>query len=326
MKFSLTSATLVAGDYWTCRTTPPLESAQDAADARTAIAASALPWDFVAPANVVSGTEAGAIDTWLGTLWAAGKHKGARVSARGPAENESEATWAAAVTADFAAVASQRMAVGTGYVEFQAAIPGKPQLRRPEIWITTARSLRKDFKPWKQDIGQVDLGNLGSDVKIRDTSSNPKTGLHDESINPGLDTAGFETLTTLEGFGGAYCTTPNVKCALGSDYYLWQYIALINRAADAAFTRLMLRCRKFLFLAPATGYLTDVEAKDIDNDVVDAVRSVVGDSVSAITFAIDRSQNLLPPGTRPRGALRIVPLAYPPGFDVSIGFTGPANG
>lgn len=324
--FDLAAGTLVAGDYFSCRTTAPLENSSDFADAMTAIGEMAYDWDFVAFASQMSGSDVGAVDAWLEGRWALSRHKAARLRTRSPNVGETEAQYLASLAADFSGVTSKRIAVTAGYCEFTSSAAGARKYRRPAGWITTCRALSKGIKPWKNDLGQVDLGNLGGDVKIRDANGNRKAGLHDESIDPGLDALGFETLTTLEGYKGAYVTTPKVLANVGSDYYLWQYVAVTNRAADAATRRLMARCRKYIYVNPATGYIKDTEARDINKEVESEVRNAVGDAVSAQTFAVGRTDNLLAQNAKVTGDLRIVPLAYPAGFDITMGFVNPATG
>lgn len=324
VKFDLAAGTLTAGDYWFTRTTGPQENASDFSDARTAIAEMGYDWDFATFATPMAGSDVGTFDTWLESLWAAGKRKAARLCARGPAVGESEATWIASLAADFSGVTSKRIAVSAGYCEFSSSAVGARKYRRPAGWISTARAL-KLAKPWRNDLGEVGLGNLGGDVKIKNAAGR-KAGLHDESLDPGLDALGFETLTSLEGRKGAYVTTPRVLANIGSDYYLWQYVAVTNRAAAACGNRLLERCRKYIFVNKDTGYITTPEAKDINKEVESEVRNAVGDSVSAQSFVTGQTDNLLAQNSKMTGALRIVPLAYPAGFDITMGFVNPATG
>ena len=326
VKWHLTSATLNAGDIVRQRTEAPFEGNTEFADALTAIGESSLNWDVAYAASKMSGTQAGAVDTWLEALWAKQIHKAARLNARSPAVGESEAAYLASLTADFAGTTSKRMTVSAGYCEMQSGASGARRYRRSAGLITACRALGKTFVPWKNDLGQVDLGNVGGDVRIRDAKGNRKSGLHDEFIDPGLDAAQFETLTSLPGFTGAYVTTPRAMASVGSDYYLWQYAAVTNRAADAVTQALMLRCRKPIRANPKTGYIRDAEARDIDKYVASYVRNAVGDAVSGFTFAIGRYDNLLAANAKATAKLRMVPLAYPVGFAVEMGFENPATG
>lgn len=327
VKLNLGAGTRVAGDTVVCRTSAPVENNTDFSDAQECIGELGMAWDFATFASPMNGTQCGAVDTWLQGLWDKGIHKGARLSARGPAVGESETDYRASLTSDFSGFLSQRVAVTAGYAEFASGVSGR-LYRQPAGRITTCRALSKKVKPWKNDLGQVDLGPVSNDTKIRDTSGNRKAGLHDEALDPGLDTLGFETLTTLQGYGlSAYVTTPKVMAPIGgTDYYLWQYVAVVNRACDAAQTYLIARCRKFIFVDPKTGYITDTEALALNKGVEAAVRNAVGDSVSGLSFTVGRTDNLLAQNAIVTGDLRIVPLAYPAGFALTFGFQNPATG
>jgi hypothetical protein len=327
VKLDLAAGTRVAGDVTTVRTSAPLENNSDFADAMTAIGECGMSWDFVSFANHMTAAQCGTVDTWLSALWAKGIHKAARLTARGPAVGETEAQYLASLASDFSGFVTQRMTVSAGYAEFASGVSGR-LYRQPISRITTCRALSSKVKPWYNDLGQVDLGPVSNDCKIRDASGNRKAGLHDEALDPGLDALGFETLTTLQGYGlSAYVTTPKTMALVGAtDYYLWQYVAVVNRASDAAQSYLIARCRKPIKVDPKTGYITDTEARAINRGVEAAVRNAVGDAVSALSFAVGRTDNLLAQNAIVTGDLRIIPLAYPARFAITLGFTNPAIG
>lgn len=327
VKLDFAAGTRVAGDVTTCRTSAPAESNTDFSDAMTAIGECGMSWDFASFATPMSAAQCGTVDTWLSALWAKGIHKAARLTARGPAVGETEAQYLASLTSDFNGFLTQRMTVSAGYAEFASGVSGR-LYRQPISRITTCRALSSKVKPWLNDLGQVDLGPVSNDCKIRDASGNRKAGLHDEALDPGLDTLGFETLTTLQGYGlSAYVTTPKTMARVGAtDYYLWQYVAVVNRASDAAQTYLIARCRKPIYVDPKTGYITDKEARAINRGVEAAVRNAVGGAVSAQSFAVGRTDNLLAQNAFVTGDLRIIPLAYPAGFSITLGFENPAIG
>jgi len=327
VKFDLAAGTLVAGDVFFCRTTPPLEDADDLEEAHTAIGETGLTWNFAVYANVVTAAKFAAIDTWLDTLWGAGKFKAARCNARGPNVGETEAQYLAAMALEFGATSSEYIALAAGYCEFIDAMAGSSrQLRRPASWATTCRALDRRVIPSRNDLGQVDLGPISADLVIRDANLSRKAGLHDEALDPGLDALGFETLYFDEDYNGVLCTTPHVFASVGSDNYLWQYRCVKNRWADAVRATLKKRCRKYVFVSAKTGYITKPEAKEINNLVDQAVRDAVGDSVSAASFKVSETDNLLAQNAKITGDGRMVPLAYPVGFEVTEGFVNPANG
>ncbi len=325
-KFLLAAGTLVAGDVFFCRTTPPLEDADDLTEAHAVIGETGMPWNFAAYANVLTSAKVGLVDTWMKALWAAGKYKAARGNARGPNVAETEAQYLAAMASEFGSTTSEFVALAAGYCEFLADTPGTYQFRRPASWITTVRALEKRIIPSRTDLGEVGLGPIAADLRVRDTNLGRKSGLHDESLDPGLDALGFETLYYDEDYKGVLCTTPHIFASVGSDNYLWQYRSVKNRWADAVRKALKARCRKHIFVNPKTGYIKKTEAKDINNLVDQAVRDAVGDSLSAASFHTIETDNLLPQNSKVRGDGRMVPLAYPIGFEITEGFVNPANG
>lgn len=321
--FDLTAASVVAGDYFRCRTVAPQLSAQNLADAQTAIQEISLPWDFVAWANPLDATAIGLNDVWLQAMWDLGVCKKSMGSWRGPNEGETEAQYLAAFAAAMAGVTSSYQAIGAGYCEFVAATNGKRQYRRPMHWIVAVRALRVT-RPTRTDLAEYDLGSLGPDIKIRDASGNRKAGLHDELIDPGLDTLGAMTLYTAKDRNGnpigVYLTTPNIICADDDDGYLWQYRSLRNKTADAVRTALLAWARRPLAIVQKTGYLQPKEASNINADVDDIVRTAVGDSVTAAGFQINTTDSLAVKNPRLAGKQKLVPLVYPAGFDVDLSF------
>lgn len=328
--FDLTSATLVAGDFWTCRTTPPSLTDDDLSAAMTAIGDAGLPWNWVGWANPLTATQIGLIDTWMQALWTTSKkHRASRGSVRGPAIGETEAQYRASLAAALSGVTSTFQSIAAGYCEFVSACAGKRQYRRPAGWITAVRAL-KVIRPSRTDLAQVDLGNLGSDVKIRDAQGNRKAGLHDEAIDPGLDALKLETLTTLEGeeFGlGAYLTTPHILASAADDRYLWQYRKVDNLVADVVQSKLMLWARRPLeSRKDGTGYISSREKSVIDSDITKAVVTVAGDSLTDYAFSLNTTDNILAKNAVLAGDSVMVPLGYPAGFSITQRFAQKVGG
>lgn len=328
--FDLTSATLLAGDYWTCRTTPPALTNQDVTDATEAIGDAGLPWNWVGWANPLTAAQIGIIDVWMAALWSVQKkHRASRGCVRGPNVGETEAQYLAAITSLISGVTSTYQAIAAGYCEFVSACAGRRQYRRPASWITAVRAL-KVIRPSRTDLAQVDLGSLGADVKIRDASGNRKAGLHDESIDPGLDALGLETLCTLPGekFGlGAYLTTPHILASVADDRYLWQYRKVDNLVADVVQDKLMMWARRPLeALKDGSGYISPREKSVIDQDITKAVLDAAGDSLTDYGFALNSTDNILAKNAFLAGDSTMVPLGYPAGFNISQRFAQKVGG
>lgn len=328
--FDLTAATLVKGDTWTVRTTPPALTDDDLSDAMTAIGEAGLRWNWVGWSNVLTASQIGLIDTWMGSLWTTSKkHRASRGSVRGPNVGETEAEYLTAITALLSGVTSTYQAIAAGYCEFTSACAGRRQYRRPAGWITAVRAL-KVIRPSRTDLAQVDLGNLGSDVRIRDRNGKRKAGLHDEAIDPGLDALKVETLTTLEGeeFGlGAYLTTPHILASAADDRYLWQYRKVDNLVADVVQSKLMLWARRPLeALKDGTGYISPREKSAIDSDITKAVVAAAGDSLTDYAFSLNTTDNILAKDAILAGDSVMVPLGYPAGFSITQRFAQKVGG
>jgi hypothetical protein len=319
---SFAGGTLLAGDVITTRTTPPLESTGDLTTSLAAVQASSLTWDYVVPASVVTAAQFAALDTWMGTLWALGKHRKFIANARGPAVSESEAVYLAAFDAEFGASTSLYGALCFGYARTLSAVSAY-QLRRPVAWPVAARAA-KLARPSRDDMSAPMLGPLPSDVQLTSATGNPSE--HDEAVYPGADAARALTLRTLEGYQGVYVTRPRIFAPTGSDFVWWQYRSVINRVADAVRRELTRRLRAPVRVNRTTGYILEQDAIDIELGVNAAVDAEVGagPDVSSHSFVLSRADNLLSTSTL-NGSERVVPLAYPDQIGVTLGFVNPVR-
>lgn len=328
--FDLTSATLIADDYWTCRTTPPSLTNNDLGDATDCVGELGLWWNWVGWANPLTAAQIGIVDTWMQSLWSASKkHRASRGSVRGPTLVETEAQYRAAIAADLSGVTSTFQSIAAGYCEFVSACGGRRQYRRPASWMTAVRALRV-IRPSRIDLAEVDLGPLGSDVRIRTVGGKRKAGLHDESLDPGLDALHVETLCTLPGerYGlSAYLTTPHILASVSDDRYLWQYRRVDNLVADLVQDRLMVWCRRPLeALKDGSGYISRREKSRIDADITKVVVDAAGDSLTDYRFDLDSTTNILAKNAILSGESTMVPLGYPAGFSVRQRFAQKVGG
>lgn len=338
VKVNLPSGTLTAGDVIRVRTTPPTEAVADLQAAEEALRVTSLNWDFVVLATPVDSALFAELDTWLASLHSVTKRfRAAMVNFRGPTLGETEAQYLAAAAAFRAANYSPYITVGYHYCLTQSKVSPGFQYRRPVAW-PAARRAAVIKRPSRTDLGQVagvDGGPLPSDVKLADTNGNPLVDassgslVHNEELNPGGDDLHFLTLRTREGYSGAFIEKPWVFAADGSDIFLWQHRSLVNKVKKAVQTALTSRLRSPVLVDPTTGFILEEEALDIENLVDAAVRAVVagGPDVSAHKFTLHRDDPLLSSDAPAlNGDERIVPLAYPNNFGITIGFVNPAVG
>jgi hypothetical protein len=337
-KINLAPGTLTTGDVIRLRTKAPREAVADLQAAEAALRTTSLKWDFVVLATPVDAALFAELDSWLHQLHQTDeKFRAALVSFRGPNPGETEAQYLTAAAAFRAANHSPYIAVGYHYCQTQSKVSPGHQLRRPTIW-PVARRAAAIRRPSRTDLGQVagmDGGPLPADVKLYDASGNPMVDsaggsmCHDEALSPGGSDMRFVTLRTRQGYSGVFVEKPWVFSQDGSDIFLWQHRSLVNKVKAAVQTALTARLRSPVLVNPATGFILESEALDIENSVDAAVRAVVGPGpdVSAHKFTLHRDDPLLQSDSPVlNGDERIVPLAYPQGFAISIGFVNPAVG
>lgn len=325
--FDLTASTLVAGDYFECRTTAPLEDTNDLTDAFAAVKATSLEWDGFVLANPQPLANLQLCDTTLRAWTAEDIDRTGMANARVPTVSETEADYYAAMAIVAAGIASTHLTVGAGACRTISGLDGS-QEDRPAIWAAAARAYSNLIvDSAATSIAQVSLGPLPSDVALRDVNGNLVH--HDERLNPGLDALGFLTLRTFASRQrkGVYIKKDRIMCAAGSDFTRRTYRICINRAKDALRTYLEGRLEAPLQVSATTGYILKSEANDIIEGALSVMKTAIGQTpaCSAYTFTVVMTDNVLST-SQLRCSARIVPLFYPSSIGVTIGFTNPAAG
>lgn len=325
VKFTLGAGTLLAGDTWWCRTTPPKESSAQLQAALDALKATSLEWDFFVLGNVIDAAGIAIADTFLAAIWELGLHKSAFVSVRGKNIGETENQYRDALSIIRDAASSIFVSVCADYARTMSGVNSR-QYRRPTAWVAAQRACSsKIVDSARTSIAEVKLGPLPSDVQIRDVNGNPVE--HDEWLNRTLDDMGYLTLRTFPKRKGVYITKDRVFAPTGSDFTRRTYRCCINHAADGLLPYLEERLESPIVCDAKTGYISKIEANDIEEGGKSALQTAIGEgpSCSGFTFTVSRTDNVLST-SRLRTKCRIVPLFYPDNIGVEIGFVNPARG
>lgn len=219
------AGTLVAGDYFTYTTTEPKWGASDLAAALVAAIGSGISWDFIQVTGSCSATEAATVKTKLDGLELSKKYTAAMVETV-RAGATTDATWQAALIADWATFTSKRMLVGAGEARTFSPIDQSIYLR-PATWQACERAVAVD--PAKYELGRVKDDGFGGplDCSIFDSTGNAVC--HNEFVQPGLANdpdnppaiaaLGFMTLRTLPEKGtSVYITEATMFSPIGSDF------------------------------------------------------------------------------------------------------------
>lgn len=312
------AGTLVTGDSWTFRTSAPLWNSTELGTALDALGASAATWGGVHVTGNLTASDVTAIDTKLLGMAAAGKNHWFIGSARIPNLAESEATYLSSLSSSFSSIVTRHGAVCAGACEVVSSVSGR-RYTRPVSFVAAPReaSLRAS-----QNSAALRTGALPA--KIKDANGNPLH--HDEALNPGLDDARFYTLRSHEGYAGVYVNRPRMMSPEGSDFQLLPHRRVMNIARATSRARMLFWLNEELAIDPATGFLLESQAKEIEADVLGALNSALRSQpvlASSVSYVLSRTDNVLSTRTM-NTQLRIVPLAYAETITEEISFTNPA--
>jgi hypothetical protein len=214
-------------------------------------------------------------------------------------------------------VISDRAMVAAGGCMLRSPISGQIA-ERSAGWPLAARIAAV---PIHEDVGRVASGPLKNVLAI--TRDENLGGVGDEFAP--LDALGFSTLRTIVGLPGFYLTAGRMLVPPTSDFRHVQHRRVMDEACRLVRTLLLQRLNDDVKVSADTGFIDEVEARAIETPVNSALRTrfLVPGHVSAISFTLSRTDNLLSTSTL-TGKVRIVPLGYLRGIEVTIGFNNPA--
>jgi hypothetical protein len=318
-RFNFAAGTVVTGDVLRLYTIEPIPNGTDVTDAMTALLESNLAFDQIVCAFPISATLFDTVDAGAAAMVAAGKNVSWIGSVRMPTldDSETDAAYQASLITAFSSKATTLGQLCAGACEVSSSVSGR-KYRRPPGFVIASR---------EAGISRHENGanpNLGSlNCSIRDDSGNPKH--HDEDIQPGLDDARFTTLRTIRGLAGVYPTRARCFATEGSDFYLYTYRRVMNRALDVAYAYFVRRLNKAIRVNKATGRISEEDHQEIQGGFQAALDAVMlaDPMVSGVTAAVSKSDNLLSTRTLTVD-FRLIPLAFPDTINVTAAFTNPA--
>lgn len=319
-----THGTLVAGDFWSTRTTAPKWDDTQLDAALLALQRSGYAWKtllILGPISTVNTCNV--ITARLDAMQAAYKYKKVFGEFRVPNAAETEAAYLAAFKAAFDTVTDYRLRLCAGAVEFQSCAKRPRIYKRSPAFI--AGALHVALGPAVSLAFVNDgAGALPLGATIQDANLNPKH--HDEALDPGLDAARALVLRTHHGYPGrCFFTRDRTLAALGTDYMLGLYWATTIEVLDVVVPRLVGRLQGVLPIDPETGRILEEEAKDIEAIFDHEIETKVTDKrwITKAFVRIDRTVNLLTSPTVPID-LSIVPLVVADKFALTVALKNPA--
>jgi len=157
-----------------------------------------------------------------------------------------------------------------------------------------------------------------------DSNKNPIC--HNEAVNPGLMAARFIVLRTFSTKGEApYICNPVLMSTPGSDFDLLQKRRVMNVLERTIYDEgLTLDLNAEGTVDPTTGLISEIAARDIEIDMIEAITEALGAAISdpddPKMFVLSRTDPVLTNGGSLTAASRIVPLFYIKNLAVTTGF------
>lgn len=318
--------TILAGETISSACSAPNWDTTTLGAALTALGNSLIAWEQVAIVGPVDATILTQLDSKMVSLAAAGKDRWFSCNFRMPkfaalnsGTAETEAAYLTAFSTAFGASATDYGSLCAGADRVVSAVSGR-QYQRPVVFqlATAVAAVTEDV-----DVADVNLGALP--CTIRDSNGNSVAGLHDESVNPGLDDARATVLRTWDGIQGVYLNRPRIFSAQGSDFFLIPHRRVMNLAKTTVRNALLRRLNQSVQVNKTTGFILEGAALEIEAFVTAAMTATLlaKPKASAVSFVLSRTDNLLSTQTL-TGQARVIPLGYTEFINVPIALQNPA--
>ncbi len=320
IEVNLAAGTLITGNRITLRAIAGVPTAQNITDALTALTGSALFFDQVYLATPATSTILTQLDTWLQAREAEGRYIAGYLNFRRRNEGETYATYIAAFISAFSAVTSTRIALGLDVVDIQSPIDSR-LYARPVISALASRACAVDIA---RDASCFADGPL---LLASNSDANSNAKYWDDFAQGGSgDDARAVCTRSWPGEPGVRLSNPRIFSPTGSDYVYLQHLRVVNRACKVALDQMRKTLSLDLITDPATGYIREDEAQEIEQRVNDAlsVALVANRRASAASFTLSRTDNILQTFTL-NGAVKVQPKGYPKTINVVVGLTNAAG-
>lgn len=311
IKVNFGAGTILAGETVAFDTLAPQWNNTDLLAAISALKASAIPWEMLVVHGALSAAAVGVIDgaiddkrhAWVGHM-------------RMPVGAESDATYAASVTAVMSAVATTYGEICAADCE-QVSLADGRTYRRPSLFPLAAREASVTAEV---DIADPNLDALPG-CQIRDAKGNVK--YHDENETPSLSNARFSVLRTWKEFQGTRPNNPYLFSTSGSDFDIMPKRRVMNIAHSIILPFMARRLAKLILVDKKTGFIKKSERLEINTNATQLLLDGLKGMVSDANFVLSATDNLISKAPL-TGEYRLVPGAYPEHAVLRAGFRNPA--
>jgi hypothetical protein len=321
MNLEFTVATMVLDDTYVFDVPYPTVAAADMVAGMRALRQSTEAYSMVYAAAPFDRTDTETLVAEIGTF-AGFKRFVSLFTETVDADGDAEATWMADLSEDFEGFASDFTCIAAGYAPV-ASVVLTSRLWRSIGWLAAVRAslvaVSRDLGA-REDGALCSYGTAATDgpIMTKPVVTLP-TGLfiHDEGLNPGLNTDQFMTIMSEVGLVGYYVTNPNIMSGPVSDYNLLQFRRItceIARLTNVYFTLVL----SSDFLLNAQGLILDKEAQKWQSGNNGACAALVNNqNVSSLGTIVSKTANVVNNEPIPV-TVRWQPKGYAKVFDVTI--------
>lgn len=303
----------VLGDTYTFACTAPIMSSSDITTAITTALADPRTWGFLhivgAAATVAnSATIATAVDA---AMQAAATTSFRYIWAIVECPQDTDAN----ILSGFAAFTGNRTMVTAGFHQLTSPVGVSPSFNRNVGFSVAARTAAV---PISESLGRLASGSCPGVISL----------VRNEGVTPGLDAAGFTTMTTYVGLGGFYITRGHMFVASTSDYTRSQNRRVMDVACAVTYTALLHFLEETLDVQATgahAGALTDQQAEVIEAFVgADLASAIIAPNYATAASVVALQNNNLLVDSTVYVQTRITPKGYAETIKETIGFFNPA--
>jgi hypothetical protein len=242
---------------------------------------------------------------------------------------ETEATWQAAVIADYAATSANRVCVTAGYYNMPTAFPtmfaGTPSYRRPLSFALGARQVAIAPQTHAGKVGGQYGGSISQIVVSPTRDQSDGFIYHNEFLNPAFDyflpggTGRLASARTHARKPGLFFADPLTLAPAGSSFTLLPKAVVIDNACDAAYFALI-EFQDADLITNANGTLSDSAAATVKAAVSQSLDQMKGSAqISGYSVVVDQTQNIQVTQTLVV-TITILGVAYVLQTNVTIGY------
>jgi hypothetical protein len=320
VEINMAAGTVLATTVISLRGLAGVPTAQNISDALESLRTTSLFFDGVYVATPATALIVTQLDSWLQAQELVNRYLYGLVSFRRRTEAETFATYLAAFNTAFASTVTNRVSIGLDVMDLQSPVDER-RYARPASAALGARVCSVDLSV---DASAFALGVIPS-ATITDANNQPK--YWDDYLQGGTgDDAKAVCARSWPGEAGVRFSNPRLFSAAGSDYVFLQHLRVINRACKVAYERLRARLSSDVLTDPATGFIQEVDALEIEREVQEALETELlkPRRCSAVAFTLSRTDNLLATFAM-NGNVSVQFKGYPKTFNVLVGATNPAS-